>query len=55
MQALLTSGCDGGVFPIGDIPGHQLAAPDVDHLVEVEPHPSHGGGQVGDVPAPHLV
>ena len=26
---------DLGFFPIGDIPGHDLAAPDVDHQVEV--------------------
>jgi hypothetical protein len=47
--------CDGWVFSFGDVPGHHLAAPDVDHQVEVEPHPSHGGGQVGDVPAPDLL
>jgi hypothetical protein len=48
-------GCDGRVFLLGDIPGHHLAALDVDHQVEVQPHPSHGGGQFGDVPAPHLI
>jgi hypothetical protein len=46
---------DLGVFPFGDIPGHDLAAPDIDHQIEVEPHPSHAGGQVGDVPAPDLI
>ncbi len=47
--------CDGSVLAFSDIPGHHLAAPDVDHQVEVQPHPSHGGGQIGDVPARHLV
>ncbi len=48
-------GCDGCILALGDIPGDDLAAPDVDHQIEVQPHPSYVGGQVGDVPAPHLV
>ena len=40
---------------LGHIPGHHLAAPDIDHQVEVELITPHCGGQVGDVPAPHLV
>jgi len=48
-------GCNGWVFPFGDIPSHHFAAPDIDHQVEVKPDPAHGGGQVGDVPAPHLI
>ncbi len=48
-------GCDGWVFPFCDVSGHHLAAPDVDHQIEVQPNATHGGGQVGDVPAPHLV
>ncbi len=48
-------GCNGWVFSLGDIPGHHLAAPDVDHQVEVQPHASHRGGQIGDVPRPHSI
>ena len=44
-----------GVLTILDVPGDDLAAPDVDHQIEVEPHAPHTGGQVGDVPAPELV
>jgi len=44
--------CNGWILALGDIPGNDLAAPDVDHQVEVQSHPAHGGGQVGDVPAP---
>ena len=40
---------------LGHIPGHHLAAPDVDHQVEVEPHTPHRGRQEADVPAPNLV
>jgi len=47
--------CNGGVFSLGDIPGHHLAAPDADHQVEVQPDPAHGGGEIGDIPAPHLI
>jgi hypothetical protein len=32
------------------LPDDDLAAPDVDHQVEVEPHAPHAGKQVGDVP-----
>ena len=44
-----------GIFPLGDVPGDDLAAPDVDHQVEVQPYATHAGGQVGDVPAPQLI
>ena len=37
-------GCDGWVFSFGDIPGLHLAAAHVDHEVEIQLHPSHGGG-----------
>ncbi len=47
--------CDSWILPFGDVPGHHLAAPDVDDQAEVQPHPSHGVGQVGDVPVPRLV
>ncbi len=47
--------CDGGIFSLGDIPGHHFAAPDIDHQVEVELDPAHGGGEIGDVPTPELV
>jgi len=36
-----------GVFPIGPIPGHHLAARDVNHQMDVEPNAAHAGGQVG--------
>ena len=48
-------GCNGWVLAFGDVPGHHLAAPDVDHQIEVQPHSTNGGRQVGDIPAPHLV
>ena len=48
-------GRDLGLLPLGDVPGDDLAAPDVDHQIEVQPHPPHAGGQVGDVPAPELI
>jgi len=47
--------CNGGIVSFGDIPGHNLAAPDVDHQLEVQPDPAHGGGEIGDVPAPELI
>jgi len=40
---------DLGLFPLGDIPGHELAAPDIDQQIEVEPHSPNAGGQVRDV------
>jgi hypothetical protein len=43
------------VFSLGDIPGHHLAAPDVDHQVEIQPHTPHRGGQIGDVPRHHSI
>jgi hypothetical protein len=44
-----------GILALVDVPGDDLAAPDVDHQVEVEPYAPHAGGQVGDVPAPELI
>ena len=38
---------DLGLLPIGHIPGHHFAAPDVDHQIEVEPDTTDAGGQVG--------
>jgi hypothetical protein len=43
------------VFPLGHVPGHYLAAPDIDHQVEVYPDATDAGGQVCDVPAPELI
>jgi hypothetical protein len=48
-------GCNGGVFSFSDIPGHHLAAPDVDHQLEGQPDAAHDSGQIGDVPAAHLI
>jgi len=48
-------GGDPRIFAFGDIPGHDLAAPDIDHQVEVQPDPTHAGRQIGDVPAPDLI
>ncbi len=48
-------GCNGWVFSLSDIPGHHLAAPDVDHQVELQPYSTNGGRQVDDVPAPNLI
>jgi len=42
-------------LPLGHIPGHHLAAPDVDHQAEVQPHTPHHGGQKADIPAPYPV
>ena len=39
--------CNGWILSLIHIPGHDLAAPDVDHQVEVKPDPAHGGGQIG--------
>ena len=47
--------CNGWIFSLSNIPGHDLAAPDVDHQVEIQPDPAHGGWQIGDVPTPELV
>ncbi len=47
--------CSGRVFSVGEITGHHLEAPDVDHQTEVQPDPADGGGQVGDVQAQNLV
>ena len=47
--------CDHWILTLLDIPGHHLSAPDVDHQVEIQPDPTHSGGQIGDVPAPHLI
>jgi len=43
------------ILPLGHIPGHHFAAPDVDNQVKVSPHATDAGGQVGDVPTPHLI
>ena len=48
-------GRDGLILQFGDIPGDDLAAPNDDHQIEGHSHTSHCGGQVGDVPAPHLI
>jgi hypothetical protein len=44
-----------GDLPIGDVPGGDLAAPVVDHQLEVNPHAPQPGVQVGDDPAPELI
>jgi len=46
--------CDGWILSLSNVPGHHLAAPDVDDQIEVQPDPAHGGGEIGDIPAPHL-
>ena len=48
-------GGDLGLLSLGHVPGHHLAAPDVDHQVEVQPHTTDTDWQVGDVPAPDLI
>ena len=40
---------------LGHIPGHHLAAPDVDHQIEVQPHTPHRGRQKADVPRPDRI
>ena len=47
--------CNGWMLTLIHIPGHNLSAPDVDHQIEVQPDPAHGGGQIRDDPAPELV
>ena len=47
-------GCDGSVLAFGDIPGDNLAAPNVEQQVELEPYTPDSGGQIVDVPAPDL-
>jgi hypothetical protein len=47
--------CNGGILTFIHIPGHDLAAPYVDHQVEVQPDSPHGGWQVRDVPTQHLI
>ena len=46
---------DLGLFPIGPIPGHHFAAPDVDHQIKVEPDTTNTRGQEGDVSTPNLI
>lgn len=43
------------VLAVLDVPGHDLAAPDIHHQVEVQPDAPHAGRKVGDVPAPELI
>jgi hypothetical protein len=47
-------GCDGCVLALGEIAGDDLAVPDINHQVELEPDPPDGGGLVSDVPTPDL-
>ncbi len=47
--------CNGGILMFIHVPGHDLAAPDVDYQVEVQSDPAHGCGEIGDVPTPHLL
>ena len=47
--------CNGWIVSLSNVPGHHFAAPNVDHEVEIQPDSSNGGGQVGDVPTPHLI
>jgi hypothetical protein len=44
-----------GIFSPGDIPGHHVPTPDIDHQVEIQSDPSNGCGQVPFVPVPHLI
>ena len=43
------------LLPIGHILSHHFSVPDVDHQIEVQPDTTDAGGQVGDVPTPHLI
>ena len=42
--------CDQGRLDLGHIPGLHLAALDIDHQIEVQPHTPHRGRQEADVP-----
>ena len=43
------------MLPFGDIQGHDLAAPDFDQQVEVQPQPALAGWEIGsELPAPAL-
>lgn len=46
---------DFGVFPIDHLLGHYFTGPHVDHQVEIQPHTTHAGGQIGDVSTPNLI
>ena len=53
-QALLIQiGGDGWIFPFGCIPDEELAALEVHQQIEVQPHTSYAGRQIGDVPSPN--
>ena len=47
--------CQGGTFPRGDHPGHDVAREEIEDHVEGEEHPFARAGQAGDVPGPDLV
>jgi len=42
---------EGWIIMISDIRGRQIAAPDVNHQIKVQPNPANGGRQFGDIPA----
>ena len=44
-----------GFLPLGDIPGHNLAVPVIDHQIGPKPDATNAGREVGDVPAPDLI
>ena len=44
-----------GAFAREDLPADDLAAEDIHEEVEVKEQPLHVRGQVGDIPAPHLI
>src|SRR5260221_69984 len=54
-SALKQFGCQLTTLAGMDLPGHQLAAVEIQDGIEVEEHPSDLAGQVRDVPAPDLV
>ena len=35
-------GCNGRILKFGEIPDHQLLAPNVDHQIETQPHALNG-------------
>ena len=43
------------MFPLSNVPGQYLAAPDLDQHAEVRSDPSNGGGKIVAVPDPELI
>lgn len=47
--------CNVWILTFGDIPGHDLAVPYIDHQVELHPDSANGGWKIRDVPTPHQI